>query len=116
MPTNPSSSLIIQNEGLDLATSLGARCSVFVEREQLGNIGVARAIPFTDSPLVVYVDNLTALSLSEMAQRHRTTAVDLTIAAHREPLRLDFGELVVEGEKFLEYREKSPLSCAMLHG
>lgn len=96
----------LQNEGLDLATSLGARCSVFVEQEPLGNIGVVREISFAESLLVVYVDNLTTLPLDAMVERHRTTAADLTIAAHREPLRLDFGELVMEGDKVLEYREK----------
>lgn len=96
----------LQNDGVDLAASLGARYRMLVEREPLGNIGVVRDIPFTESLLVVYVDNLTALPLGPMAERHRTTAADLTIAAHREPVRLDYGELVTQGDKIVEYREK----------
>ena len=96
----------LRNDGVNVAASLGAKCDVIVEREPLGNIGVVREIPFTHSLAVVYVDNLTALPLARMTERHRAGALDLTIAAHREPLHLDFGELVLEGETVVEYHEK----------
>jgi NDP-sugar pyrophosphorylase family protein len=96
----------LRNEGVDVAASLGGRCEIFVEREPLGNIGAVREIPFTETLLVAYVDNLTTLPLAEMTERHHAIEADLTIAAHREALPLDFGELVLEGAAVVEYREK----------
>ena len=99
----------LQNDGLELATSLSATFRVIVEQEPLGNIGVVRDIAFTESLLVVYVDNLTTLPLGPLTEKHRAAAADLTIAAHLEPVRLDYGELVVEGEM-----TNRPLGCFVL--
>ncbi|HKE38177.1 MAG TPA: hypothetical protein VKB39_12120, partial [Candidatus Baltobacteraceae bacterium] len=37
---------------------------------------------------------------------HRRAEAAMTIAAHREPLPFDFGELTIAGDRVVEYREK----------
>ena len=56
--------------------------------------------------LVVNVDNLTTLPLRAVVQHHHETGATLTIACHREPFRIPFGQLILEGAEVVEYREK----------
>lgn len=96
----------LQQEAVELARKLGGRCDLLVEKRPLGTIGAAREVDFEDALLVVNVDNLTALPLADLVDHHRGRRAAMTIAAHREQLSFDFGELELEDGKVVEYREK----------
>lgn len=96
----------VRTTAQSIAREMGATCELFVEASPLGTLGAVGRIPYSGDLLVVNVDNLTALPLDALMRYHRQVAADFTIAAHRHPLPLDFGELIVEREHVLEYREK----------
>jgi mannose-1-phosphate guanylyltransferase len=89
-----------------IARETGGACGLFVEQSPLGTAGAVGQIEFSGDLLVVNVDNLTSLDLRALVEEHRRLLADLTIAAHRHPLPLDFGELVTGNGRVLEYREK----------
>jgi NDP-sugar pyrophosphorylase family protein len=109
----------VQGAAQDIAREMGGTCAPFVELSPLGTAGAVGQIDFPDDLLVVNVDNLTSLDLAALMDEHRRSGADLTIAAHRHPLPLDFGELVVDGGRVLEYREKPvryPLVSSGVYG
>jgi NDP-sugar pyrophosphorylase family protein len=83
-----------------------ASCALLIERSPLGTIGAIREVAFGGELVVVNVDNLTALPLRALVEHHRSQGAQLTIAVHREPLPLDFGEVVVRDGRVEAYREK----------
>jgi NDP-mannose synthase len=99
---------VVLTRGRTLAAATGATITCFTELKPLGTIGAARIAGrgIDDALLVVNVDNLTTLPLRRLVDHHRSTGAALTVAAHREPFRLPFGQLVVESGDVLEYREK----------
>lgn len=96
----------VANAAPTIAQSLGGSCGIVVEQTPLGTIGATREVEFGDALLVVNVDNLTTLSYPSLLHYHRAHEADLTIAAHREEIALDFGELILDGAAVIEYREK----------
>jgi alpha-galactosidase/6-phospho-beta-glucosidase family protein/CTP:molybdopterin cytidylyltransferase MocA len=89
------------------ARSGGPVPRVFWEATPLGTIGAAcEAIGASSALLVVNVDNLTSLPLNDLVAFHRASASAMTIAAHQEPFKIPFGELVLDGDQVREYREK----------
>jgi NDP-sugar pyrophosphorylase family protein len=97
----------VNTEGHLLAVRSGAAVTCLMETKPLGTIGAARlAVGGFDALLVVNVDNLTTLPLRALVEHHFTRNSALTIASHREPFRIPFGELVVNDGRVLDYREK----------
>lgn len=85
----------------------GARLKILSEERPLGNIGCAGLLADrADTVLVVYADNLTSLNLRDVIAEHRRSRADMTIAAHREPFQMPFGELVIEDGRVASYKEK----------
>ena len=88
----------------------GVGLTEVTERVPLGNIGAAALVPTpSDGLLVVYADNLTTVDLPAIVADHAATGADLTLAAHREPFTMPFGELVVADDdptRVTTYREK----------
>ncbi len=59
--------------------------------------------------LVVYADNLTGIDLRQIYDDHLTGDADLTLAAHREPFVMPFGELAADPDdpgRLVSYTEK----------
>ena len=103
----PEIEAYLHERGAALASRLDARLQTFVEHEPLGNIGVVGALNDGESDaLVIYVDNLTSISATELLTRHRQAAAALTIATHLWPLQNPFGELEIEAGFVRAYREK----------
>ncbi|HTE53300.1 MAG TPA: NUDIX domain-containing protein [Kofleriaceae bacterium] len=99
----------VQAEVARLMRRIGGRASVelVVEPVPLGTIGAAGLVrDRVDALLTVNADNLTALDLGAMLARHAATGADLTLAAHVHRARLDYGELCVDADRVVEYREK----------
>lgn len=92
---------------LPLGPRHGARVLVWEETEPLGNIGPVGALQGRVEQLtVLFADNLTALDLRALDLRHRELGPAMTLATHQHPLRLDYGELGVVGDRVLSYTEK----------
>jgi NDP-mannose synthase len=99
------------------AHAAGASLRVFVEKQPLGTIGAARAIPANaDNLLVVNVDNLTSLDLTALLARHQTTKAAMTIAIHTEPFRVPFGQVSIRRGKVIDYKEKPVLPVLLSSG
>jgi NDP-mannose synthase len=97
----------VRTRGQALARAHGATIAGFVEQQPLGTIGVAGAFrDRSDALLVVNVDNLTALDLKELVHHHRRLGASLTIATHREPFQIPFGEVSVCDGRITQYVEK----------
>lgn len=97
----------LRDRGARLAEAAGARIETYVETRRLGNIGAAGALDDGGHDLLmIYVDNLTSLSLPDLLATHRVTAAALTIATHVWELRNPFGELDVAAGRVRAYREK----------
>ncbi len=90
-----------------LARAAGAEVDCFIEMTPLGNIGCAGLLRRqTDALLVVYADNLTTFDLRLMAAGHFAGGADMTIATHKQPFRMPFGEVRIEGGEVRAYLEK----------
>jgi len=85
----------------------GGELVCFVEDRPMGNIGCASAFgERTRHLLVVYADNLTVLDLSRIYERHKEAGADMTIATHRQPFRMPFGEVRTDSGRVTAYVEK----------
>jgi NDP-sugar pyrophosphorylase family protein len=95
----------------------GGELSVIVEERGLGTVGGAR-LAVVDGPLlVVNVDNLTDLGLSDLVRFHQDQNADLTIASHIERFRVPFCQLVVgDDDTITEYREKPEMPVCVSSG
>jgi NDP-mannose synthase len=88
----------LHRRGIPLARAGSATLECLKERQPLGNMGIAGALRGrAASVLVTYVDNLTTIDLPAMMHAHRCSGAALTIASHREPFHIPFGELAVDG-------------------
>jgi len=85
----------------------GITIEVLVEKAPLGTIGAAGLLRGrVPQVLSVNADNVTALDLGELLAAHARSAADLTLASHLHVEQLPYGELCVDGERVLAYREK----------
>jgi NDP-mannose synthase len=97
----------IHVRGRALASSRSARMECLEESTPLGTIGAAAGLGArADATLAVNVDNLTALDLKALLRHHLAADAALTVAVHRQSFRMPFGEVVVDDERAIEYREK----------
>lgn len=77
-----------------VAQACDARLELLIETKPLGNIGALQLLPEKlGNILVVYADNLTTLDLEALAKYHADSKQSMTIAAHREPFQMPYGEL-----------------------
>jgi len=103
----PAIGQYLENSGRALVESCGAHLAILWERDPRGTIGAAReAMQGAATLLVLNVDNLTSLPLSEFVRFHCANGAALTIAAHQEPFRIPFGELVLCEDYVQQYAEK----------
>ena len=85
----------------------GVSVQPLVETSPLGTIGAAGLLRHRAHALIsVNADNLTALDLAAMIERHVDSGADLTLAAHDHAWQLPYGQLFTDGERVLGYREK----------
>ena len=107
----------LRGRGAELAAEAGATVACIREASPLGTIGAARvACRDADAVVVVNVDNVTTLPLRALADSHRESHADLTIASHHEPFRLPFGQLVIADGVVMEYREKPEFPVVVSSG
>ncbi len=97
----------LAGRGAALGHALGWTVEALMEAEPLGNVGCAgRLAGRADAVLVVYADNLTLIPLSALLDHHARAGAALTLATHREPFTMPFGELTLAGSRVTDYREK----------
>jgi NDP-sugar pyrophosphorylase family protein len=97
----------VRARGHQLARAAGGSLEVLEESEPRGTIGAARALAGrADRVVVNNADILTALDLAAMAEHHRATQADLTLAVHLHGYRPPFGELRIEDGRVRAYVEK----------
>ena len=97
----------IENRCKALAVARGATLRCLKERVPLGTIGIARELKdYSQSILVVNVDNLTALNLNLFVADHLKSGAALTIATHIEPFQIPFGEVRISDGFITDYLEK----------
>jgi NDP-sugar pyrophosphorylase family protein len=89
-----------------LAEKADARFDCIIETQPLGTIGAIARVTIADALLVLNVDNVTDLDLSRLVERHRSSAAAITIAGHREPFTMPFGELEIRDGAVCAYHEK----------
>ena len=77
------------------------------ETAPVGNAGALGRVR-VERPLVLFLfgDLVTDLDFGELLDRHARSGADVLLASHHESHRLQLGELVVEGERVVGYREK----------
>jgi len=77
------------------------------EPAPLGNAG-ALGLVRTERPRVLFLfgDLVTDLDFGELLTRHAQGGADVLLTSHYEAHRLQLGELLVEGERVVGYREK----------
>lgn len=98
----------VASRGSRLAKSRGISLRTLVEQKPLGTIGAAAMLPRGDCPvLVLYSDNLTSLDFRKLVDAHQVQGASMTLATHEEPFQIPFGEVVSEGGRVVDYREKS---------
>ena len=103
----PSIAAYVRGRGTQIAETFAAKLTIFEEIEPLGNIGAAAAVATGGRELlVVYADNLTALDLNAFVEHHRREDAVLTVAVHREPFRIPFGEVRLANGLIDAYIEK----------
>jgi NDP-sugar pyrophosphorylase family protein len=77
------------------------------EPRQLGNIGGLALVPRKPEPILfAFGDLLTDLDFRRLISLHRETRSDITLTSHYEQHRLTLGELIVEDERVVGYKEK----------
>lgn len=83
------------------------RIDFFEESAPLGNAG-ALAYVQVERPrtLFLFGDLVTDLDFGELVRRHATLGADVLLTSHYESHRLQLGELLVESERVVCYREK----------
>ena len=114
---SPEIDEFLRGRGGELAAKTGATVTCIREASPLGTIGAASiACSDVDAVLVVNVDNLTTLPLRELANFHRDSNAELTIASHQEPLRIPFGQLIIVDGVVEEYREKPDIVVTISSG
>lgn len=87
------------------------------EPRQLGNIGgLALARRKAEPILFAFGDLLTDLDFRRLISLHRETRSDITLTSHYEQHRLTLGELVVEDERVIGYKEKPVKSFLICSG
>lgn len=97
----------VQRRGTELAAATGATIQCLVEEHPRGTIGIAYELAnLATNVLVVNVDNLTTISLRSMIEQHQSQDAAMTIATHVEDFRVPLGEVVIQDDQIVEYREK----------
>lgn len=100
-------SAYVATRGQRLAVAAAARLELLRETEPLGTIGAAGVIELrAKALLIINVDNLTSLDLREFVSQHVESKAALTVATHFETFQIPFGEVVIEQDDIVEYREK----------
>jgi NDP-mannose synthase len=113
----PEIEAFISERGGELAKAAGATVLCLKETAPLGTIGAAKiAADGYNALLVVNVDNITTLPLRQFVDHHIHTDAGLSIASHREPFQIPFGQLVIRDGEVLEYLEKPILPIPISSG
>jgi NDP-sugar pyrophosphorylase family protein len=83
------------------------RMDFFEERQPLGNAGALGQVE-VERPraLFLFGDLVTDLNFEELVVRHAAMGTDVLLTSHIESHRLQLGELLVEDERVVGYREK----------
>jgi NDP-mannose synthase len=89
-----------------VAGALGAKLTVIAEGRPLGSMGAAAYLRDRTDVVVVNADNLTSLDLKAVLATHQSSGAALTLAVHDQAFPIPFGEIAVEGEQVIAYREK----------
>lgn len=107
----------IQREATKLVSSVGGSISCLIEHEPLGTIGIAHRLTHEEGPIVVLnVDNLTAIDLTQMISTLEASDAAICIATHLEEFQVPLGQVVCCDGEILEYREKPKLPVRISSG
>ena len=90
-------------EGLPSELDLG----FIAETVPRGNIGALADLPRDGRRFVLcFADLVTDLDFATLLAVHQELGSDVTLASHPETHRLALGELVIDGDRVVDYREK----------
>ena len=107
----------VRHPGMRLAEAAGAKLRVIEEETRMGTIGAVSRLPqVIDDVLVVNVDNLTDLPLTDLVNHHRACSAAATLATHLEPFRIPIGRLQVDGGWVMAYQEKPQIMVPISSG
>ena len=105
-----------EGRGASLARAAGVDWYVVIEREPRGTIGAAYVLRNVSTVVVLFADNLSALSLRGMVAAHERSGAAMTLASHVEPFRIPFGRLQLENDVVRAYDEKPALPIPVASG
>lgn len=103
---DPRVGAFLDDRGAAIADEGGIRLHRIVEDPPLGSLGAAAMVDAAGDLLVVNADNLTALDLRRVTGSHRSSGAAMTLAVHDEPFPMPFGEITLDGDRVVAYREK----------
>lgn len=113
----PDVGRFVTTRGAALVRSRGGKIFCIEEDHPLGTIGAASTFrDRVEALLILNGDNLTAIDHFALVCQHRKTRAALTIATHKEPFRLPFGELKIAEGQVLAYYEKPERSFPISSG
>jgi len=113
----PDVGRFVATRGAALVRSRGGKLLCLEEDRPLGTIGAASTFrDRVETLLILNGDNLTAIDLLALVSQHRKTGAALTIATHKEPFRLPFGEVQIAEGRILAYHEKPERSFPISSG
>jgi len=108
---------LVRGRAARVARAGGATLKIYLEKRPLGTIGAAKAIRVgAEHLLIVNVDNLTSLDLTALLAHHRTTRAGMTIATHKEPFPIPFGQVSIQEGRVVDYKEKPVLPVLLSSG
>jgi NDP-mannose synthase len=96
----------VRSRCFKVTEALGAKLSVITECRPLGSIGAAAYLRDRTEVVVVNADNLTSLDLKAVVAAHHGSGAALTLAVHDHAFPIPFGEVAVDGDQVIAYREK----------
>lgn len=96
----------VEDHVASVATAVGGDVAVVRETEPLGNAGALGLVGRDEPALLVFADLVTDMDFAELVRVHRVRGVDVTLASHREQVRVRLGEIVAEGDRVEAYLEK----------
>jgi NDP-sugar pyrophosphorylase family protein len=107
----------VERRGRELANAAGASLALLIEQTALGTIGATGLLPAeVRDVLVVNVDNISDLHLTDLVESHLSTGAAATIATHQEPFRLPFGRLELARDRVEAYQEKPEIRVQISSG
>lgn len=94
----------------------GVTLRFFQEEIPLGNIGALAELELSGTSLFAFADLVTDMRFEDLIKVHREGGAAATLASHHETYQVSLGEMVLENDRVVAYREKPLKSYTICSG